>query len=633
MTLPPILPKVITIDFETEAIQPRPFYPPAPVGFSIMWPKEKKSRYYAWGHPTANNCTKEEAMAELHEAWNDGHPLLFHNAKFDVDVAQAHMDCGPLRPERCHDTMVLLFLTDPHAFTLALKPSAERLLGIPPEERDIVKAWLVQNGVCNDNKEWGANICKAPGNLVGAYADGDVTRTRALFNLLWRKVADAEMLPAYRREMELLPILLDNERGGVRVDLKALRADFKSYTAAKEKVDVYIRERLGVPELNIDSKNDLANALDTSGVVTRWVMTKTGKKSTKKDNMTPDLFDDVHVAQALGYRSRLCTCLGTFIEPWLRMAENSNGYIYTNWSQVRQTSDVSGGKGARTGRMSSSPNFQNIPKNLEEKEDGYVHPAFLEVPELPLMRRYVLPDDNNSVLLHRDYSQQELRVLAHFEDGRLMELYREDPEMDIHVFVQQEIKRLTGTEYLRSAVKQVNFGIIYGMGYGALAKKIKDTVETAREIKSAQRRAMPGMNELEREVKRRGAAGQHITTWGGRHYFAEEPKMIAGHLQSFEYKLLNYLIQGSSADITKQSLINYDRIKVHGRFLITVHDEINISCPKEHAETEMALLRQAMESIPLDVPLLSDGKMGKNWAKLEKYKEPKWAEINQAKAV
>lgn len=630
MTLPPILPKVITIDFETEAIQPRPFYPPVPVGFSIMWPKEKKSRYYAWGHPSENNCTKEAAMAVLHEAWNDGHPLLFHNAKFDVDVAQTHMGCGPLRPDRCQDTMVLLFLTDPHAFTLALKPSAERLLGIPPEERDIVKAWLVQNGVCNDNKEWGAHICKAPGNLVGAYADGDVTRTRALFNLLWKRVADAQMLDAYAREMELLPILLENERGGVRVDLKALRADFKAFTEAKEKVDTYIRARLGVPELNIDSKNDLANALDTSGVVTRWVMTKTGKKSTKKDNMTPDLFDDAHVAQALGYRSRLCTCLGTFIEPWLRMAENSKGYIYTNWNQVRQTSDASGGKGARTGRMSSSPNFQNIPKNLEEKEDGYVHPAFLEVPELPLMRRYVLPDDNNSVLLHRDYSQQELRVLAHFEDGRLMELYREDPEMDIHVFVQQEIKRLTGTEYLRSAVKQVNFGIIYGMGYGALAKKINDTVDTARDIKSAQRRAMPGMNELEREVKRRGADGKHITTWGGRHYFAEEPKMIAGHIQSFEYKLLNYLIQGSSADITKQALINYDRSKVHGRFLITVHDEINISCPKEHAETEMALLRQAMESVALDVPLLSDGKMGKNWAKLEKYKEPKWEEINRS---
>lgn len=625
----PKLPKPYTIDFETGAIRQRPFYPPIPVGFSIMGPKDKKSRYYAWGHPTENNCTYKEACAVLQEVWNSDAPLLFHNAKFDIDVAQTHMGCGPLAWERIHDTLFLLFLTDPHALKLSLKPSAARLLNMPAEEQDAVRQWLIDNGVhsgaqgSKDKPGWGAFICKAPGKLVGTYADGDVVRTKKLFDLLWPKVLEDGMLEAYNRELELLPILLENERGGVRVDLKILRADFKLYTEAKAKVDEWVCNRLGAPELNIDSKEALAAALNDSGVVTNWVLTPTGKRSTKKDNMTPDMFNDERVAQVLGYRSRLCTCLGTFIGPWLEMAEASKGYIYTSWNQVRQTSD-SGGKGARTGRMSSSPNFQNIPKDLEEKDDGYVHPEFLGVPELPLMRRYVLPDDNKSVLLHRDYNQQELRVLGHFEDGKLMNLYNDAPEMDIHTFVKDEIHRLTGTEYLRAQVKQVNFGIIYGMGYGALALKIKDTVDTARRIKSAQRKAMPGMDALEKEVKKRGASGLNITTWGGRHYYAEPAKMVAGHMKTFEYKLLNYLIQGSAADITKQALINYDKIKKHGRFLITVHDEINISCPKEHAEEEMALLRQAMESVKLDVPLLSDGKMGKNWAELKKFKEEAW---------
>lgn len=130
--------KPITIDFETEAIQRRPDYPPKPVGFSIMAPGDRRSRYYAWGHPAGNNCTMQAARAVLLDAWKSNHELLFHNAKFDVDVAQTHLGMPALMWERCHDTLYLLFLYDPHATSLSLKPAAERLLGMPPEERDAV---------------------------------------------------------------------------------------------------------------------------------------------------------------------------------------------------------------------------------------------------------------------------------------------------------------------------------------------------------------------------------------------------------------------------------------------------------------------------------------------------------------
>ena len=496
---------------------------------------------------------------------------------------------------------------------------------MPPEEQEELKEWILRNVPEAKGSDWGAYICRAPGGLVGRYADGDVIRTNGLFCKLWDQVEADGMLRAYDRERELMPILLENERQGVKVDLKLLRHDAEVYQAALEKAENYIRERLGVPELNLDAKGALADALDSSGVVTEWATTKTGKRSTAKDKMTFDRFNDQNVAMTLGYRSRLKTCLGTFILPWLAMAEASGGKIFTNWNQVRQNNKDDDTKGTRTGRLSSSPNFQNIPKNLEEKEDGYEHPAFLGVPELPRMRRYVLPDGRDGVVLHRDYNQQELRILAHFEDGALLERYQNDPTMDIHTFVQQEIKRITGVEYLRAQVKQVNFGIIYGMGYGALAKKINDTVDTAKRIKTAQRRALPGMAQLEREVKHRGGTNQNITTWGGRHYFCEPPLVKDGRTITFEYKLLNYLIQGSAADITKQAIINYDKLKQHGRFIITVHDEINIVCPKKYAKEEMALLRQAMETIPLDVPLLSDGKVGPNWGEMEKFKEPAWS--------
>ena len=88
--------KPIVIDFETEAIQNRPRYPPVPVGFSIKWPSEARAKYWAFGHPTENNCTEKEAQIILQDAWQSGLPLLFHNAKFDVDVAQTHMGCGDI---------------------------------------------------------------------------------------------------------------------------------------------------------------------------------------------------------------------------------------------------------------------------------------------------------------------------------------------------------------------------------------------------------------------------------------------------------------------------------------------------------------------------------------------------------
>ena len=130
-----IVPKTICVDFETEKIERRPMYPPEPVGVSIKWPG-KKSHYYSWGHPTDNNCTYEEAHAELTDVWESGLPILFHNAKFDLSVAYERMDMEELPWERVHDTMLLAFLFDPHARHIDLKQMAEDYLDWPPEERD-----------------------------------------------------------------------------------------------------------------------------------------------------------------------------------------------------------------------------------------------------------------------------------------------------------------------------------------------------------------------------------------------------------------------------------------------------------------------------------------------------------------
>lgn len=640
-------PKVTTIDFETDPIQPRPEYPPRPVGVSIRRFKDKKSKYYAWGHYTGkNNCTREEAMRALAEAWADreqGARLLFQNAQFDVDVAVTHCNMPMPSWDEIDDTMFLLFLWDPHAPDLQLKPAAERVLGLAPDEKDEMVDWLVTNkkrliaetdiarwtdskgkAYINSKAKLGALVAYAPGDIAGRYACGDTDRTLGLFQYLWPRIHDRGMEPAYDRERQLMPILLENEKVGMRVDVDGLRRDVSMYQQAMATADAWLGKRLGVKGLNLDADDAVAEALANAGLVRDedWTLTATGKRSVAKKNLRPDMIQDAKVAAAFGYRNRLATCLKMFMQPWLEQAERRGvPFISTNWNQVRQP-----GGGTRTGRPSTSdPNFLNLSKSWHDKDDGYVHPNHIKsLPELPLVRRYVMADKGGT-FIHRDFDGQELRIAAHFEDAALMEAYQKNPHLDVHDHVRQLISEIAGLDYHRTQVKITNFRRIYGGGAPATALALNVSIDVAKQLLAAHGQALPGLKDLNKRIVAMSKAGDPIVTWGGREYYTEPPKLINGKMMHFEYKLLNYLVQGSAADCTKEAIIRYhNHPKRDARFLVTVYDEINSSTQgksKACVEHEMAVLRECMESIELDVPLLSSGKTGPTWGDLTKFKE------------
>ena len=582
---------MICVDMETTAIQGRPNYPPEPVGVAIKRPR-RSAVYYAFGHPTGNNATREEAIAALRAAWASGDGLLFHNASFDLAVAMEKLGLPMPARERIHDTMIAAHLNDPYEPTFALKPLAEKHLAMPPTERDAVRDWLVAEKVCrSDAKDWGAFIAFAPGDLVSPYACGDVERTLQLFDKL------APSGEAYDRERFLIPVLMENERQGIRVDTAALEDDAAKYDLAISEAEKWLRARLQAPELNFNSSGQLADALEAAKVVFEFATTATGKRSTSKGTMTEDKFRDREVFLALGYRSRLQTCLSTFIHPWLETARQSSGRIFTRWRQL----------GAVTGRMSSSPNFQNMPKSWTDKPDGYEHPAFLGVPELPLLRRYILPDEGQ-VLVACDYSGQEVRVAAHFEDGELLDGYRANPEFDPHAVTAATLKVLSGgTEYSRRTCKVGLFSTLYGAGGRKIAEQLGTDEATGALVKQAIFQAFPGIRALDNELKQRGREGKPFTTLGGRRYFAEPGKVVNGVAMDFTYKMLNTLVQGSSADQTKAALLRYDSCKKHGRLMLVVHDELVISVPEEYALDEGATLSDCMvNALPIDTPMLAD---------------------------
>lgn len=602
------LKSIITLDYETKKIEGNVVYkPPSPVGLAV-WVQGSEPTYLAWGHPTGNNISREKGLEYARRIITSSRPLLFHNAPFDLSVTDGALGTAWRYSDwnRMHDTQYLVFLDDPYASTLSLKPSAHRYLGMPPDEQNELKEWILTHVSEATEKEWGAYISEAPGDLVGRYAIGDVVRTYKLFEFLYPRIVERGMQAAYDRERRLMPILYESSRKGIRVNREKLNEDFKRYSSELDRADDTIRRIVGNTNLDFGKRGDLAEALEASGHVTEWSLTKTGRKSTSKKTLR---INDPNLDALVKYRGALNTCLSTFMRPWLELSYE-DGRLHTSWNQVRTVERDSAG--TQTGRLSSShPNFQNVPTEF----DLVIPNGFLA---LPLMRIYLLPEVGH-VWLKRDFSSQEVRILAHFEDGQLLQSYISDPNYDPHNENKARVLTITGRDYARKYIKITGFSLIYGAGVpGVMRQTGLEEYEVAKELRDAVLDSMPDVKQLIKDVQNAGRRGEAIRTWGGREYYVEPAKVIDGRMRSYEYKLLNYLVQGSAADQTKQAIIDWDDSRHwSSTFLATVHDEINISAPKEGWAEHMGTLREAMNKDRFDVPFKSEGFMGENWEEIE----------------
>lgn len=617
----------VTYDYETLPIGPRPdHYPPRPVGLAIRRP-DGESVYMAWGHPDGNNCTEEDARSELARWYASGIPLLAHNHKFEAAITQERWGLPAPHWTKRHDTMFLAFLLDPYARTLGLKQLAEVWLHMPPEERNAVDEWVLAHkndlpplpdGKRPTKKNAGAWIGSAPVDLVGPYAIGDVERTWRLFQVMYPAVIQSGMGEAYDVERQILPILMENERVGIRVDIHGLRRDTQIYQTWFNWIEDWLRHRLNAAGLNFDADDDVAEILASRGIVTEFATTKTGKRSVSKKTLHPSQFNDPDVASMLGWRNRAKTCLKMFMEPWLEQAERRGGVISCDWNQVANPEG-----GTRTGRPSTrNPNFLNISKDFDDKGDGYVHPTVApNIPRLPLVRRYILPDEGH-VLNGRDFKGQEMVMFAHFEHGDLQRQFIADPTTDVHNYVGGKIREMTAQDLGRSKVKVLNFQALYGGGVPAAQAQLRCTYDEAARFKAFHDSALPGRKILSEQLASILRSGQAVRTYGGRLYTREAPKMVDGRMRDFDYRMLNYLIQGSSADATKRAILNMvNHSDYKSRFIVQVYDEIVVSSPKEIANQQSLVMKEAMESVPLRVQLLTDPEQGMNWGEMEEIKD------------
>lgn len=635
--------RLCSIDFETKGIGPRPEeYPPEPVGVSVR--VGRQSKYWRWGHPTGNNCTKRDARNAILKVMRDEKRVpVFHHSAFDVEVMEQHLDIP--RPEVYEDTLILAYLYEPRAKSLSLKPICEEWLGMPPEERDRVKDWILANVPEMKGKEkgWGAYIWRAPGDLVEPYANGDTLRTLSIYDFLHPKIIELGMQAWYEEEKRCNYVKLGMEEGGIKTDQKKLKKELPAFISLRTDVEGDIKRRLNINKaadltykdadgnvgFNIGSSKHLSRAMEEAGKVQDWVLTKKGNKSTSRENLEIACAD-TKLVQMLSMHGILDTYINTFLEPWLRKGQANDGYLFPTFNTVR-SADEYGGKsfGTRTGRPSSSnPNFNNIPASVE----GSTQEVLLkEIQKLIKkygvnfigLRDYLIPDDG-CVFIDRDYSQQEPRFLAHFEDGNLLQQYQVNPKLDVHDFVGQLVFERTGIRYPRKYIKTINFGIIYGMGVHGLARNLGIPHEEARALKRAVLKAVPGIKWLMDELQKLADDDKPLITWAGRIYYCEEPIEFEDEYgnkkkRTFEYKMLNTLIQGSAAECTKRAMNEvHDAWGKNGRIVLQVYDEILGCVPRGDWKKYMKLMQEAMESVKVDVPMITEGTMGvKSWAQMK----------------
>lgn len=519
------------------------------------------------------------ANPDLHKA--------LHNADFDVIVLQRH---GLPVSGITFDTMIAAWLLEPEGRSLGLKAQAFQRLGVemtPIEE-------LIGKGKDQITMDL------LPVDRVTPYAAADADITLRLVEKLHAELEARQLTRLFEElEIPLLPVLARMEMHGMVVDPVALQrmSDEMRHRLAELTTEIY---RLAGHPFNINSPKQLAEVLFTELKLQTGRKTQTGFST---DAAVMEELRNAHPIVPLILEQRQLDKLkSTYLDALPQLINPQTGRIHTSFNQT----------GSRTGRLSSSePNLQNIPVRTDIGKQ--VRSAF------------VAPE--GCVLLSCDYSQIELRLLAHLSD---------DPEMvgaflrgeDVHASTAAAIFGITldqVTSSQRALAKTINFGLMYGMGnYGLSARTDLSVADATRFIETYFDRFKRVKQYLD-EVKQFARENGYVETiMGRRRYFPElqNPNTPMQLRQRFEREAINMPIQGSAADMIKLAMIRLDKLLeeagLRSRMVLQVHDELVLEVPNEEIDRATEMVVAVMENAyPLRVPVVVDTAVGNNWMEMK----------------
>jgi len=558
------------------------------VGISVS-PQAGEAYYIPVGH---DRRLEKGVQLSLDDVWERLCPLLLdesiakcaHNAKYDLTVLARH---GAEVRGLDFDTMIAAYLAHPSGRGLGLKSLAWQKLGVEMQPiSDLIGKGRNQVTMAQINVERAA-----------PYAAADADMTLRLMDLLEQDLRDKAVWDLFEQvEMPLIPVLMDMERTGVALDVEYLQDLSRELYQRMQTLEGEIYTEAKGP-FNIGSTKQLAQVLFERLGLPATKRTKTGYSTNAA--VLESLRDKHPIINLLLEYRQLSKLKSTYTDALPLLVNPATGRVHTSYNQT----------GTVTGRISSSdPNLQNIP--IRTELGRRVRRAFVA--------------REGCVLLCADYSQVELRVLAHIsQDPNLLTAFARGE--DVHATTAAVILGVPlgeVTSDMRRMAKTINFGLMYGMGEYGLASRIGLPQEEAAEfIRNYFARFSRVKKYLEETRVLAGEKGYVETLMGRRRYFPElreGTRVSSGVRRAAERMAINMPIQGTAADIIKVAMIRLHQALLeqgwNSRMTLQVHDELVLEVPVGELEAMQSLVASIMEdAFELDAPLKVDMKVGYNW--------------------
>ena len=433
-------------------------------------------------------------------------------------------------------------------------------------------------------------------DLLCDYAAEDADITFQLKEILEKEIHENGLQNLfYEIEMPLMKVLARMEQNGVRIDSEALRLSSVVLTGEMIELEKQIHELAGY-EFNVSSPAQVGEILfDRLKLDEKAKKTKTGQYSTSEDVLEKIRSKHPIIGKILDYRG-LKKLLSTYIDALPQLINQSTGKVHTSFNQTVTS----------TGRLSSTnPNLQNIPiRDAQGKE----------------IRKAFIPDDG-CVFLSADYSQIELRIMAHLSgDANMLDAFNSGH--DIHTATAAKIFKKALDEVttdMRRKAKTANFGIIYGISTFGLADRLSIPRAEAKELIDGYFATYPDVKRyMDEAIQRAKEAGYVETIFGRKRFLADinsQNSIVRGYA---ERNAINAPIQGSAADIIKIAMVKIqnrlEKENLHTTMTMQVHDELNFNVPASEVEIAKKIVVDEMENaIKLQVPLIADCGIGANW--------------------
>ena len=431
---------------------------------------------------------------------------------------------------------------------------------------------------------------------VYEYAAEDADVTLKLKNILEKELHEKGLNPLFEEvEMPLVPVLARMEMNGARIDEASLAETSRTFTERMDAIEKEIREVAG-QELNISSPKQIGELLfDRLKIDSKPKKTKTGQYVTDEATLLALKSKHPIVEKILDYRGYK-KLLSTYIDALPQLVNPRTGHIHTSYNQAVTA----------TGRLSSSnPNLQNIPIRDENGKE---------------VRKAFIPDEGE-LFFSADYSQIELRLMAHLsQDKNMVEDFNSGH--DIHQATAAKIFKVPieeVTSSMRRKAKTANFGIIYGISAFGLAERMEVSRGEARQLIDDYFATYPGVKQyMDKSIEKARQLGYTETLLGRRCQLPDINSRNAVVRGYAERNAINAPIQGTAADIIKVAMIRIDkRMREEGlrsKMILQVHDELNFSVvPEEKEQLQQLVINEMEHAIQLSVPLYADCGWGTNW--------------------